>query len=539
MESPVKLLQQVRRRVQSVTYGSPIYRVMLDQGPMPDRVRLGIVDPWPGDAKEGQMLIASQPFLFDTLPAAWPNRRAFLAHEWLRDLRAVGSDLARRKAISLIDAWIDEQETWDEETWEPSILGARLANWIAFYEFYSPAASKAFVTKHLRASARQLRHLIHTAPAQTSGVEGLAIIKGLVYGGLALVEGERAMGLAFDLLIRQLNAEVLPDGGLISRNPARLAAFLRGMIDLRSVLRWTQLDVPHELEFAITRMVPVLKFFRHGDGKLTAFQGGNEGSALLFEATLTLAETRGRVLKRLPQMGYERLTAGRSLLLVDVAGPPPRGFDQEAHAGLLSFEFSVGRERLIVNCGAGPESDPEWQLAMAATAAHSTLTLGDTNACELLPDGGVGHRPRKITAQRYEQEDMQFLELAHDGYLQRQKVMIQRLLGLSKDGEQLLGREVISGPPGRDYTVRWHLHPSVTALLAQGGGAVLLRTASGAGWRLRIENAGAVDLALEASVYCGEGTMRRTLQVRVSGRTRTDPTILEWTLTHETMRKGG
>jgi len=537
MDSPVKLLQQLRRRVQSVTYGSPIYRMMLDQGPVPDRIRLGLTDPWPGDAKEGQALIAAQPGLFDVDPAARFDRKAFFSHEWLRDLRAVGSDLARRKAVALINEWIDDQETWDEEGWEPSILGARLANWIAFYEFYGPAGSKTFGEKQRQAMVRQLRHLIHTAPAQLTGVEGIAVIKGLVYGGLALIDGDRALGLALDFLKRQLDEEILTDGGLISRNPARHAELLRALIDLRSAFRSAQLEIPHELELSITRMVPVLKFFRHGDGRLAVFHGGGEGSSLMLEASLTLAEVRGRVLKRLPQTGYERLTAGRSLLLVDAGAPPPRGFDQEAHAGLLSFEFSVGRERLIVNCGAGPLGDPEWRRAMGATAAHSTVTLSDTNACELLPDGGIGHRPRKVTAQRYEQEDMQFVELAHDGYYARQHVMIQRLLGLSKDGEQLLGREVIAGPPGRDYTVRWHLHPSVTALLVQGGGSVLLRTASGIGWRLRLESS-SVDLALEASVYCAEGAVRRTLQIRATGRTREDPTIVEWTLTREMIKKG-
>lgn len=540
MESPVKLLHQLRRRVQSVTYGSPIYRLMLDQGPVPDRIRLQITDPWPGDAKAGQALIASQPGLFDTdAPLRGEERRRFWMHEGLRDLRAVGSDLARRKAVAMIHEWIEDQEIWDEESWAPDILGGRLANWIAFYEFYGASASREADEMQRIAMARQLRHLIHTAPVYLTGVAGLNVVKGLIYGGLALLDGEKAMGLALDLLKRQLEEEVLSDGGHISRSPQRQAEFVRALIDIRAAFHAAQLEIPHEVSLALARMIPALKMFRYGDGKLGVFNGGGEGAALTIDAILTMAETRGRVLKRLPQTGYERLTAGRSLLLVDTGGPPPRGYDDEAHAGLLAFEFSVGRERLIVNCGAGPAGEAEWRRAMGATAAHSTVTLDDTNACELLPEGGIGNRPREIVSQRYEQDETQFIEMSHDGYGARRRVIVQRLLGLAAEGDQLFGREVIAGPPGKDFTIRWHLHPAVTALLVQGGGAALLRTPSGLGWRLKLEKtAAAVDLALEASLYCGEGAPRRTLQLRAGGRTREDPTVIEWSLIRETIKKG-
>ncbi len=537
MDSPVKLLQQARRRVQSVTYGSAIYRMMLDQGPLPERIRLTISDPWPGDAKRGQTLIASQGGLFDTDDPLFQDGD-FLAHEWLRDLRAVGSDLARRKAVSLIEEWIEDQDEWDEESWLPGILGARLANWIAFFDFYSPVASDVFLQKQRLFMVRQLRHLLNVGPSHHGGIEGLNVVKGLIYGGLALLDSEKSVGLAFDLLKRELAEEILPDGGVISRSPLRHAEMLKALIDIRGALREGQLEIPHELALSIARMVPVLKFFRHGDGGLAVFNGGDEFSSLMLDAIVTLSEAKGRALKHLPQMGYERLTGGRCLLLVDTGAPPPRGFDQEAQAGLLSFEFSVGRERLIVNCGAPPGGDGEWRRAMGATAAHSAVILGDTNACEILADGGIGHRPRTVDSQRYEENGAEFVEAGHDGYLPRQKAVVQRLLGLSKEGDRLLGREVIDGPKGRDFTIRWHLHPSVMALLVQGGGSALLRTPSGLGWRLRVEGACAADLALESSIYCAGGAPRRTLQVRMTGRTRENRTVVEWSLSRETIKKG-
>ena len=205
MDGPVKLLQQLRKRVQSVTYGSPIYRLMLDQGPVPDRLRLSITDPWPGDAKAGKSLIASQPGLFEPYEDLSPNyKKSLLTHAWLRDLRAVGSDMARRKAVVLIQDWMEEQERWDEESWAPEILGARLANWISFYDFYSTQAPRDWDQILIISMVRQLRHLIHVAPTALYGTDRLNVIKGLIYGGLGLIEGEKALGLGLELLHRQL-----------------------------------------------------------------------------------------------------------------------------------------------------------------------------------------------------------------------------------------------------------------------------------------------------------------------------------------------
>ena len=69
---------------------------------------------------------------------------------------------------------------------------------------------------------------------------------------------------------------------------------------------------------------------------------------------LTQAGRGGRGPSALTDGGFQRLQAGRSVLIVDCGAPPPPGVDRYAHAGTLSMELSVGRDRMIVNCGAFP-----------------------------------------------------------------------------------------------------------------------------------------------------------------------------------------
>jgi uncharacterized heparinase superfamily protein len=103
------------------------------------------------------------------------------------------------------------------------------------------------------------------------------------------------------------------------------------------------------------------------------------------------------------------------VLLIDCGAPPPAGLDRFAHAGTLSIELSVGRERLIVNCGDAPAGGREWHDAARSTAAHSTLVVADTNSAEPRQIG-LGRRPEKVEVQRQEANGAHWLEASHDGY---------------------------------------------------------------------------------------------------------------------------
>jgi len=78
--------------------------------------------------------------------------------------------------------------------------------------------------------------------------------------------------------------------------------------------------------------------------------------------------------------------------------------------------------------------------------------------------------------------------------------------------------------------VRFHLHPSVQASLAQDGGAALLRLPSGMFWRLRAAGA---EMSLGESIYLGSGEARKTQQVVLSGTVGAEGAAVRWALRHE------
>ena len=126
--------------------------------------------------------------------------------------------------------------------------------------------------------------------------------------------------------------------------PAQLAA-LQDLTEIRALLQAAQAQPPPALASAIERMAPALRVMRHGDGGLALFNGSKEESSGLIDLVLTQAGRGGRGPSALAEGGFQRLQAGRSVLIVDCGAPPPPGVDRYAHAGTLSMELSVGRDR--------------------------------------------------------------------------------------------------------------------------------------------------------------------------------------------------
>jgi uncharacterized heparinase superfamily protein len=549
--------------LRSLYYATPVHGMLL--GGAAGRALAGVpIDPWPGDAGRGRAIIGGT-FAFHgrtmrvTPPtqgagpgmALWAPAEAGLdwltalhGFAWLRDLRVAGGESARETARRLVADWIARHRRWRRIPWRPDVLATRIAAWIASADVILPGAEPAFERAFLASLARQARHLLRGGGGGLSGARLLTVFKGQVFTAAVVFGGGRHLRRTLVRLERELTRQVLGDGGHIERSPAQQFAVLRDLVDIRSVLMTGGHPVPHSLQHAIDRMAPMLRFFRHGDGGLALFNDSSEGEAWLVDMVLTRAEAPGKPLTSAPHSGFERVTANRTLLICDMGAPPPPGARDHTFAGTLSFEMSIGKERLVVNCGGGPGLGITWRQALRASAAHSTLTLADTNSTEILEAPGrgseIGKHPVTVSHTRTESDGATWLDGSHDGYVGGFGLIHRRRLWMSSSGEEVRGEDHLIPPRDgtadapatggsddgarrlwrwrrgrpRSFAVRFHLHPGVTASLLGEEHAVLLRLPSGAGWRFRAEGG---NVTVENSIYVGSGEMRRASQIVVTG----------------------
>ena len=508
-------------------------------------------DIWPGDLEAGRAVLTDGYFLageflenpeplWNPPKASRDWREGMHAFDWLRDLRSAGGDQARRKARDLTALWLaNYAKRWEPLAWAPQVTGRRLANVLGHFEYYAANAEPPFQAALVDSLGRQARHLGRVLPAGLAGAELLGAIKGLTFAALCLPGGEALLPRARQLLQREMERQILLDGGQAERNPFSHVAVLRDLIDLRALFHAAGEEPPADLTPAIERMGPFLRLLRHGDGELPLFNGGLEGQAWYLDLILQRAGGRSRPFYAAPQAGYQRLQAGRSILVVDSGRPPPPGLDGAAHAGALSFEMSVGRERLVVNCGSHPFSE-RWRGLLRGTPAHSTLCFDERNSSQLLPGGGLGQRAGDVRCRREEQEGNVWLQLSHDGYRQRYGLIHHRRIFLAAGGEDLRGEdrlEVVdperlkqSGLAGRPLALRFHLHPDVGASLSQGG-SLILRLKRGGGWRFH-QTGGSLEL--EPSLYFGAfPEVRRSEQIVVVAPLEGRDTVIKWTFKRE------
>lgn len=495
----------------------------LRMGRVPDAPALPVRDPWPGDPGRGARLLRGELEFGGGLrglrTGGWGEASdsplvdaAAHGFAWLRDLRALGTDAARLRARALVGEWM-ASSPGEALARRPDVAGARITAWLGHYDFFAATADDAFRQRLMARLVADARALSAALPAEELDARALTALKGLIAAAVALPEHAGFLARALRFLPQEIARQVLPDGCHAERSPATQLTALQDLAEIRALLQAAQTQPPAVLATAIERMALALRVMRHGDGALALFNGSKEESGSLIDIALTQAGRGGRGPSALPDGGFHRLQAGRSVLIVDCGAPPPAGVDRQAHAGTLSMELSVGRERLIVNCGGFPAGTAEWRDATRATAAHSTLVIADVSSSEVKPEG-LGRRPVLVEFQRQEANGAHWLEASHDGWKKLFGATHRRRLYLAESGEDVRGEDAVEAQTPQPFTLRFHLHPDVTANLQQDGEAVLLRLRSGGGWRLRAEGAG---MSLEESVYLGAAAPRRTEQVVLTG----------------------
>jgi uncharacterized heparinase superfamily protein len=514
---------------------------------VPDAPARAFRDLWPGDAARGARLLRGELEVMGSVRqlTGWgpesgplPWRQAAHGFAWLRDLRTLGTDPAFVEARDLTEDWLTQGAQHPLASL-PEVAAARISAWLGHWDFLAASADEGFRRALMERLVQDGRLVAASVPDEAAHRGALVVLKGAVAAAVALGE-EAWMIRALKFLPAELERQFHPDGGHVERSPAIQLLAFQDLVELRNLLNGSGVSAPPQLATVIDRAGQALRLFRHGDGTLALFNGTREEAAPTVDLALTQGQAKGRAPLLLQETGFHRLTASRTLVIVDCGPPPPgrapdpvtgapRGADRFAHAGTLSFEMSVGRDRLIVNCGAAPAGEEMWCMALRSTAAHSTLVLAETNSAELRPEG-LGRRPERVEAERFENQGAQWLEASHDGYRRTHDVVHRRRLYLSENGDDLRGEDVLESATGAVVpgVVRFHLHPAVTALLQEEEGGVLMRLPSGQGWRLRARGAA---ISLEESVHMA-GEARRSNQIVLTSEGEADG--VQWAISRVT-----
>jgi uncharacterized heparinase superfamily protein len=523
------------------------YRRLL-KGPLTDRIVFHPYDALPrrlddADALlhgkfrfNGEMVEVKEGSVFDKPPPSRQWAEILHGFAWLPPLSAAGGEAARTLATNLITQWLKRNAKYAEPASSAHVLARRLIHLFAHGRLVLSNSdmlwrSKVFVS--LREQSRLLARIAGEAP---DGMPRFEAAAALALSGACLADAKRTeAGLA--MLQAEIGHQILPDGGHISRSPEDLVHAYRLITMVMDALTATSQEIPNELRGAHDRIAPMIRFFRHGDGALALFNGGRECDARMIAGLLARDEVRGQPFAFAPHSGYQRIAAGRTILVMDCGTAPPGLYSTEAHASCLAFELSASTHRIVVNCGTATDARrATWDTALRATAAHSTLTLADTSTGAVLQAGiardFLGARlmgdVTAVETRRVETANGWMVEASHDGYVPAFGIRHERQVTLAPQGLSLAGSDRLlpstkQKPGGHAFAIRFHIHPEVRVSLSQAGD-VILKLPNGEGWRFRAS----APVTVEESVYLGGDTLRRTEQLVVTGSVGDAPVDIAW-----------
>jgi hypothetical protein len=262
------------------------------------------------------------------------------------------------EAERLLRTWIEAHPPRNGDAWHPYPLSTRVGNWIA-----AATLLPDVVTDDVSRSAwRQLRRLELNLEHDVLGNHLIRNTRALVLGGVAFGVPELARK-GIELLRRELDEQVLPDGGHYERSPSYHLVVLRDLLEIQAAS-------PHAwLGETIERMRGFAAALQRPDGAPALFNDGTVDAPRLElppppDGVATFEDS-----------GFVVVRDGPLWLAVRCGRSAPDFLPPHAHADALSLQLWWEGRPLLVDPGTSTYEPGAVRDEERGTRAHSTITV--------------------------------------------------------------------------------------------------------------------------------------------------------------------
>lgn len=452
------------------------------------------------DVRNGKFTLLNETFDFGTLDEiAWrgdfhegknPLRRMNMAYMgYVVPLLARG-DAEDLRAVSAMLRTLETQNRWSVggvfgDVWHPYAASHRLINLLTGLALFRDRGGNpdpeledpilahvrfcaVFVLQNLERDL-QYNHLLKNYVALSVYCASLETFPSQM----------EVLRLAAPNCVRQ---NVLRDGGHIERSPMY---HILTLLDLK-VLRATGLfadDWHRLLDKNINRMEEALSVMTHPDGDIALFNDAWVGEAP--RSADIIEPKKLPEVTRLPDTGYVRIGRGGDAMVFDCGSVGPDDNPAHAHGDFLSFELSIGGERVVVDPGVPTYTNGELRHESRSARAHNGPRIDGLEPMEPWKSFRVGRRGRAGEITDRSLDDIAPLWCAgwQSGYRYR-GVDVRRFAGLWPNEAALVcdmwsGREV--GPEASGFLIPadWHVVSTSPLTLARDSQRIIVRPLSG------------------------------------------------------------
>ena len=475
-------------------YNNPIYNFLLERKSSSE-ISFIPENLWIGDPDHGKKIVDGflsfygEGLVFNK--KVWKKNEAskswneeLLTFEWIKDVKALGTNKARIFLRDNIREWMRFGSKWDSFAWRTDILSKRISYLMSNMSFFYNTADEIFQKNFTKLLNKQSIHLLKTFKKKDYGDKKIFIAKAIILASLSFKNLSGKLQLGINLLSKIIESDILEDGMHYLRSPSKQFIFLQSLVDIKNFLGLSKIVIPKFLNENIYKMSSVLKFFKIANGELAIFNSYKFIDPDEINEVIKRSNSKIKIPESLEFSGFQRISDNRLNFLMDCGKPT----SEKTHASSLSFEFSHGSEKIVVNCGSPFINNKKLSEALRSTAAHSTISIDDINSSDIFFEKNTTTRIANVWSEKLIDGHNFWINTAHSGYKDLFGLVHNRKIHIDTKNLIIRGQDYFSKSIKKHNLIpkklflRFHIHPDVKLSATASKKKVILKLKNNLGW---------------------------------------------------------
>lgn len=374
--------------------------------------------------------------------------------DWAHEVKTRNSGLDMLEDLFL--GWISRTRYGAGDEWEPYVVSLRLWNLCALHRPDEEAlGGKALI----RSVAQQQHYLSRRLELDVRGNHLIKNFKALC-GAAAFLGQDRRLRVELRRAYREIDQQVLSDGGHEERSPAYHVQVLQDVIDLRDLaLSCGEEAAARGLTRVASHMLAWLGEMTMG-GSLPLLNDGFAVSPDLIALLGVHQRDPQEGVTVMAESGYARVRMGRWDNLLDVGPLGPSYNPGHGHADSLSFVSFHGGAPLLIDTGTSTYAAGKQRAYERSTRAHNTVEVDGCDSSEVWGSFRVGRRAAAALTKVHGRPGAVEVSAFHNGYDATHGVGVERTWTVLVD-RLIIADELhmTAGTKTPMATTHLHLHP--------------------------------------------------------------------------------
>ena len=293
------------------------------------------------------------------------------------------------------------------------------------------------------------------------------------------------------------------------------------LLDIRTILNSTKKNIFFDLQNAIKNMSIAFRFFLHKDNSVANFNGTTNINQKEIKNIISVIPKPLKSTRELTNSGFQRVDTKDTLLIIDCGVPINYDATYKAHSCSATFELSYKKNRIVINSLTSLD-----EKLNKTTAAHSTLTLNNTNSYKILKNKHLSRVPSKLKVKRVERYGANVVEIVNYGYKNQYDAIHKRLIYVDKKGTDIRGEDNIYCPIKINFDIRFYLDQNLKAVISNNERNIILKLANGDGWKFSC-SLKKLDIVSYRNININNQSITNE-HIHLAGKTKELITVVRW-----------